>query len=235
MDFSKHLNTIIVTIASIAFLSIIPIFLFFIFVGGRFSNNAIDWAHFGNYSGGVLVPILSFCALITLLITIQLQVKELSETRKILEKTRLVQDSQRKILHDQLTNQTTREKRELTFHMLDRWTNPILRNHRLEAWNSLDKPGFMKTIILDDLKKNDLKTYNSFIEVCQFCSDYNKLLDQELLDKEICKLLFKDSLYPWCRVLIKIDFSASAENEDIGDLKSWIDNSVKPIKKHFEI
>lgn len=74
----KHIIKILFVISIVAVVLIISALLFYrIYVGTEFTHSNEIWGQFGDYFGGLLNPILSFLALIALLVTITLQSKEL--------------------------------------------------------------------------------------------------------------------------------------------------------------
>lgn len=72
-----------------------------VFAKNGVSNAPDDWGIFGDYFGGILNPLLAFLALIALLVTIKLQINELSITRKEFEKSSNALIAQQKLLERQ--------------------------------------------------------------------------------------------------------------------------------------
>ncbi len=70
---------------AIIFCSIASFFYINNFHEFNISDDPEDWAYFGSYLGGTLTPILAFLSFVALLITIQIQHKELSETSETLK------------------------------------------------------------------------------------------------------------------------------------------------------
>jgi len=68
---------------------------------GEISTSQEHWAWFGDFIGGILNPIYAFLALIALLLTISLQLKEMKATRKELKSASQAQISQDKRLEIQ--------------------------------------------------------------------------------------------------------------------------------------
>lgn len=63
-------------------------FFYWIYFGGNApSNNPNDWGPFGDFIGGVTNPIISFFALLSLLLTLVMQSKQLDATREQLQHT----------------------------------------------------------------------------------------------------------------------------------------------------
>ncbi|WP_063339756.1 MULTISPECIES: putative phage abortive infection protein [unclassified Marinomonas] len=95
-------------------------FVFWIYVSnfkGELSTKHDEWGMFGDFIGGTLNPILSFLALIALLLTIVLQNKELEATRDELKRSADAHESTERVMAEQqktLNNQ----KFESTFFSL---------------------------------------------------------------------------------------------------------------------
>ncbi len=71
--------------------------LYFSNFNGKFTSQPEYWGTFGDFVGGTLNPILSFFALLALLITIILQNRELEATRDEIAQSRLA--AQEQVLH----------------------------------------------------------------------------------------------------------------------------------------
>lgn len=86
----KDLNDDLIVFIKIGAFFIFLAFVFY-FINFGFQGLSKDqevWAQFGDYFGGVLNPVFAFLAFIALLITINLQNKALSQSKKELELTR---------------------------------------------------------------------------------------------------------------------------------------------------
>ncbi|MCJ8313343.1 MAG: hypothetical protein HRU38_12770 [Saccharospirillaceae bacterium] len=82
--------------------SILIVYIFvFIGVEGFASSEISEWGAVGDFVGGALNPLLSFCAFITLLWTIKLQTKELRKTNKALKNTAKSQRQQEVLMMEQ--------------------------------------------------------------------------------------------------------------------------------------
>ncbi len=92
----------LIAIGSILIISII----YFLNFHGTLSSNQTVWGEFGDYFGGILNPILSFFALIALLLTIVLQSNDLSLTREQLIKTSTALQEQEKNQQQQIFENT---------------------------------------------------------------------------------------------------------------------------------
>lgn len=84
-----------------------------------------DWGAFGDFIGGLLNPILSFLALMALLLTIRLQSIELEATREELKRSATAQENSEKALQKQSKIQN-RQQFESTFFSLLNQHNQIL-------------------------------------------------------------------------------------------------------------
>jgi hypothetical protein len=199
------------------------------------------WGTFGDFVGGLLGPLLGFLSLIALLLTIVLQNRELEETRKELKQSREAHEGQLEALKAQLASTERRERRDLTFRMLERWTSSTMRDHRLSAWDDLTKRFSAQMteqnskINLEEYRKADRKSFEHFTEVCQFFSDLNKLFEEGLLDSELAQLLFGDSVFPWFKYTDRLEFSRSVTIDSSYDagVESWYRKRVMTLSKHI--
>jgi len=91
--------------------------LYFTHFTGELSDKNDVWGTFGDFIGGTLNPILSFCALIALLLTIILQSRELEATRVELNRSATAHENSEKVMAEQ--HQTLeKQKFESTFFSL---------------------------------------------------------------------------------------------------------------------
>jgi uncharacterized membrane protein len=89
-----------VVLGAIAAIIIVVGIYFFTFAGGLAVKQDI-WGQFGDFMGGTLNPVLSFLALLALLLTIVLQSYELRMTRQEMELSRIAQQNTELALADQ--------------------------------------------------------------------------------------------------------------------------------------
>jgi hypothetical protein len=74
----------------ISFVILVPtafVFWFYFYLGLKPSGDPASWGQFGDYIGGVLNPIIAFSAFYWLATSVQMQKKELSETKDALLKS----------------------------------------------------------------------------------------------------------------------------------------------------
>ncbi len=89
-DNDENKSLYLIAISVIAIIAIVLVFGFYLyFFNGELPLKHETWGAFGDYIGGTLNPILSFLALIALLITIAIQSKQLYLSRKELELTKI--------------------------------------------------------------------------------------------------------------------------------------------------
>jgi len=117
---SNNINKILVQVAAVAVIVLIFVILFYIinFHEG-FSIKQEDWGTFGDYVGGLLNPILSFFALLALLITIVFQSRELKLSREELELTREELKRSSDALEKQSETLKIQNFENTFFHMID--------------------------------------------------------------------------------------------------------------------
>lgn len=94
--------------------------------GTNWSTEQGDWGTFGDFIGGTLNPLLSFMALIALLITIVLQSKELEQTRVELSRTADANEKQSTYLASQ---QERDDAYRLISKLAERINNTYNKNH----------------------------------------------------------------------------------------------------------
>ena len=218
-------------------------FLYFVALALGFVTDASHarWGTFGDFVGGLLGPLFSFLSLIALLLTLVLQNRELEETRKELKQSRVAHEGQLAELKAQAASAALRERRDLTFKMLERWTSSTMRDHRLSAWDDLKErfaarlTGQAGKINLYEYQTANRKAFGHFVEVCHFFSDLNKLFDEKLLDCELTQLLFADSIFPWFKYTDSLDFSRSGTIDASYDasVENWYRIRVMTLKKHI--
>jgi len=173
---------------------------------------------FGDFVGGSLNPFLSFLSLIAILFTIVLQNRELAATRKEMEASRKAQEYQASGLQKQISIAENREKADLTFKMLDRWSSSGMRSSRLDSWRYLsefviDNPA--SRIDPTHLEQADVEVFRAFTDVCQFISDLKRLIEADKLDEDLTYTLFVSSLSPWFRFVDLVEVSpAKTKSED---------------------
>lgn len=85
----KNISKVIIYIALAAIVSslLVPFAYALYFHNHSISNNPSDWAPFGNYVGGTLGTLLAFFALTVLLLSLEVQRRELKATRDELQKS----------------------------------------------------------------------------------------------------------------------------------------------------
>ena len=93
--------------------------LYFYHFNGIFSTENAEWGTFGDFIGGTLNPILSFLALIALLLTIVLQSKEMADTRKQLERAADAQTESKSLLDKQMETQRLQQFESTFFSLLN--------------------------------------------------------------------------------------------------------------------
>ena len=87
---SRNLGSILISVGAFAVFVILNVIAPYLFNFGGFplSKDPALWGPFGDYVGGALNPMLSFLALIAILLTLHVQNEELNLSRKELEQSR---------------------------------------------------------------------------------------------------------------------------------------------------
>lgn len=199
-------------------------FALFVYTKSLADQTFLSKAGLYGDSFGALNVLFSGLALVGVTIAILLQTRELTlqrqelaDTRRELESTRRAQEAQVENLNAQLLLNEGREKRDLCLRMLDRWTNPNMRASRLAAWECLET-SYGSVLDSDDAKltlqgfrERDHPNFEKFSDVCQFFSDLNKMLDEDVIDRDLSRILFRDSVLPWFRYIDRLDFARLGE------------------------
>lgn len=105
---------------------VVVLSLYFSNFNGLLSTKDSVWGTFGDFIGGTLNPILSFLALMALLLTIVLQNKELEATRKELERSATAHENSQNIM-DKQYEALKQQKFEATFFSLLEQHNQLLQ------------------------------------------------------------------------------------------------------------
>lgn len=96
--------------------------LYFFKFHGRLSSEQALWGAFGDFVGGTLNPILSFMALIALLLTIVLQNRELEQTREELKRTAKANEEQANYI-------VAQQQRDDLFRLINKLADRINNNY----------------------------------------------------------------------------------------------------------
>ncbi|TGM45294.1 hypothetical protein [Leptospira biflexa] len=104
---NKIIFILIPLIASfiVLFTSLAYIYWFSIKLNKQISTSPEDWAHFGDFFGGIISSILTYLTLLTVILTLYYQKEELSLTRKELEESRRISNLQEMSLRSQAISQ----------------------------------------------------------------------------------------------------------------------------------
>ncbi|BCX74623.1 putative phage abortive infection protein [Acinetobacter sp. Tol 5] len=81
-------------------------------------ESAEAWGQFGDYIGGTLNPILTFCSFLALLITIILQNKQLDVSTRELHNTNITLNDSKRVMSEQLLTQSLQQFDSIFFAML---------------------------------------------------------------------------------------------------------------------
>ena len=107
------------------------IFVFAIYrlnFSGEFSVDQHVWGSFGDYFAGILNPVISFCALIALFVTIIIQSKELNLSRKELEYTRNELKKSADAAERQIRHIEIEAKQNETYKIIEKISDRIDKN-----------------------------------------------------------------------------------------------------------
>lgn len=189
---SENIWKLMAIIVAVAAISICIIILFYFSkFDGDLSIEHEKWGTFGDFVGGSLNPLLSFLALISLLLTIILQTHELKATREELELSREAQQKsevslkeQAETLEKQLEQAKKASNAEYFFRAVDRMQDESIRearrrifelaiDHRqpADSWHSKDVLSAEKVCQTYDLVGMMIK--NGFVEESMILSSWH--------------------------------------------------------------
>lgn len=126
---------IYIGLSTLIIITLIVIIAFITYFGFGFAKTISDWGATGDFFGGILNPILSFSTVLLLIVSLRMQLKELSLTREEMalnreemiltrkehKKTRVSQESQQAVSH-QLLNE---EKSNQLLKLIEKEENKI--------------------------------------------------------------------------------------------------------------
>ena len=148
-----------------------------------FSNEHDVWGTFGDFVGGTLNPIFSFLALIALMLTIYIQVKELEATHKALNRSASAHEDTEKILRSQ-SKMMEKQQFEQTFFALLVQHNNALNEITMQKRDAANKSLIesVRDIVLFSTSLQEAK--KNIEDLNQYCGHYYRVLYQLL--KFVC-------------------------------------------------
>jgi len=184
------LNKFFITTLGLGIISFtLALAIYFIKFHGSLSDLQGDWGTFGDFFGGVLNPILSFLALIAILVTINLQSQELQETRSELVRTANANE-------DQVAYLINQQKREDLFRLISKIVERVNNNYNknlLDDENSIHAAliGSRNAIenealfsLIQHMQDKESRTYKVVMYLQKDLSTLSRLLN----DYELCQL-----------------------------------------------
>lgn len=158
------------------------ILIIYLLLSGGTLGSFAQWGQFGDYFGGVLNPILSFIAIIVLLITIRLQSKELKNSTKQLkhsadelELSRIELEKSSKALQDQSKSLRIQNFEHSFFQMI--------RVHH-DIVNDLDLRNKDTQVIINQGRDCFKKFYNTDFKTI-YVKDYSNLPMKMSIEKKV--------------------------------------------------
>ena len=143
---------------------------------GGFSDNQQVWGAFGDYMAGILNPVISFCALIALFVTIVIQTKQLNLSRKELEYTRKELEKSADAAQRQIQHLEAEAKRSEIYKIIESINSGIKAGLSKQIFLYEGKPISLNEILFRDerdlidefqyyLNKHDRELYLIVIDV----------------------------------------------------------------------
>ncbi|MEM6718628.1 MAG: hypothetical protein AAF611_04920 [Bacteroidota bacterium] len=135
-----------------------------------------------------------------------------------------------------------KDRNDITFKMLDRWTSDPLRSHRTLGWQlfkeyiSEEEIRENKPIYIGVIREKFQEEYKSLSEVFHFFADLQKLLLNGLINRKLAKELFGSTIKSWFRYVEKIDYQTYEEPEsDYNNrLKEFFEDEVFPLSEQLD-
>jgi len=154
-DKEENKNNYLIAISGIAIAAIVLVFGSYLYVfNGQLSFKQELWGAFGDFIGGTLNPILSFLALIALLITIAIQSKQLFLSRKELELTKIELAKTAEAAQKQAKHFEKEAKRADIYRIIEKLSERINNNFNENRIDPLPNTG-RSLSIQSALKKGD--------------------------------------------------------------------------------
>lgn len=145
------------------------------YFSGDITYNHEKWGQLGDFFGGVLNPIFAFLALIALLYTIKLQVRELRETKEYMGKTALAAKKQNEFLKTESKSADTYTAIKAVYNdYLTLYSGTVLTNLAAKRYN-------------EDLCPVADRTLKEFVSIINKEEDTNNIFDVSYELKE-CNL-----------------------------------------------
>lgn len=168
-------------IAAISSGLIIGVFLFYFSnFNGDLSSKPEHWGTFGDFIGGTLNPILSFFALMALLLTIVLQSKELEGTKEELRRSAEAQENSEKSFKEQ-SKILNKQQFESTFFSLLDQHNKVIDKLSESNNNRVDRSSALAILTKHVLCEDTLSEAKSTLEKHNYlCGHYFRVLYQLL-------------------------------------------------------
>ncbi len=170
-----------------------------------FSSDHAVWGQFSDYVGGLVNPILSILVLWTIVKTLRLNAKAVSQSASALEDTQ--KDRQIEI---------DRAKKQNTFEFGQTFQSEEMMKSRLIA-NDLLKRNRGKSYKLNDIERQNRDKYLHLAKVLNSFRQINVLKHNGLIDTELSKELF-GSFYCHFREF----FQEIVKSEEIGSTKGLL-------------
>jgi len=152
---------------------------------------------FGDFVGGTLNPILSFLALLALLLTLAIQIRELKETRRELELSRRA--------HEKIAmSSEAADRLALTTAIYNRWSNLAMRKMRVSIYFWFKEKSSSEIPI--KWSGLELERQIEILEIANVVNDIGRLQAMNLLDENFLRQVFLPHFYDWVSIFGKVDW-----------------------------
>lgn len=200
---------------------LVPISYWFNFRTNSIASDVSSWGAFGDFIGGIVNPILGFFSFMALLITLDLQRKQLNKTeeqlglnrqelkltREELQKAADAQVDSAKVMSEQLKTQALQQFENLFFALINQLQNRIEHLEEREIIQHLHSQIYLKQlgnnayksliesiycIIHNILENYDEDSSNDKLNNLKFQNKYMKIL-KSLITVEVMHFLIRDA------------------------------------------
>jgi len=217
--FKNYTKLILITSFSILVISLGSYIIWFWLINGYpISKNPDDWAKLGDYFGGVTNSLFSFITLMTVVITLYYQKRELILTRKELKASRKVASLQEKALSSQAKSQNKTvfesgfmQMIEIHFKLIESYqTGNVVGSQNFNNCLSRNVTELENNPSTDPLAYLDRRMYRHLFHLAGIIDLINSNLDkQENEQKRYIRILYNvlsDDLRNYIRVTLSHEY-----------------------------
>ncbi|CAM3932665.1 MULTISPECIES: hypothetical protein [Pseudoalteromonas] len=190
-------TTKVITVVLFLLIPIVAIGSFLTYFGIGPAKTLGDWGATGDFFGGILNPVFSFATIILLLVSIRVQLKELTLTRHELKLTRLEHSKSRTAQEEQQQNSKQileEERSNQVLKLIENENQTIEQCLKAYAYDATKVEDMDKELFLIYLKDDDIASMNLKAKVYQIETAYINKVKLITIFAELNNGQFKDFL-----------------------------------------